>query len=135
MAGLNKVMLIGNLGRDPEMKYTASGLAIANMSLATTSKVKDETKTEWHRIIVFDKLAEICGQYLKKGSQAYFEGRLQTNEWTDKDGNKRWTTEIICHQMVMLGGKEQGQEQRQPQANTPQSAEPRTEDGKPQIPF
>ncbi|MBI9081613.1 MAG: single-stranded DNA-binding protein [Pseudodesulfovibrio sp.] len=104
MAGLNKVMLIGHLGRDPEVRYTQAGLAIANISLATTEKFKGEDRTEWHRLVVFDKLAEICSQYLKKGSQVYFEGRIQTKEY-EKDGIKRWSTEIVVNQMVMLGGK------------------------------
>ncbi len=105
---LNKVMLIGHLGRDPEMRYTASGLAIANINLATTERFKGEDRTEWHRIVVFDKLAEICGQYLTKGKQVYFEGRIQTREWTDKEGNKRWSTEVVANNMVMLGSRGDG---------------------------
>lgn len=134
MAGLNKVMLIGHLGRDPEMRYTASGLAIANINLATTERVKGEDRTEWHRIVVFDKLAEICGQYLTKGRQAYFEGRLQTREWTDKEGNKRWTTEIVCNTMQMLGGRgdsaprQGGYQQRPAQAPKPAPQEPAAQD-------
>ncbi|MBI9077359.1 MAG: single-stranded DNA-binding protein [Desulfatibacillum sp.] len=120
MAGLNKVMLIGNLGRDPEIRYTASGLAIATINLATTERFKGEDRTEWHRVVVFDKLAEICGQYLTKGKQVYFEGRLQTKEWTDKEGNKRWTTEIIANNMVMLGGRGEGQGQSSYQAKPAQ---------------
>ncbi|ACL06279.1 single-strand binding protein [Desulfatibacillum aliphaticivorans] len=142
MAGLNKVMLIGHLGRDPEMKYAASGLAIANINLATTEKFKGEDRTEWHRIVVFDKLAEICGQYLKKGSQAYFEGRLKTKEWTDKDGNKRYTTEIVANNMVMLGGRDagQGRQQRPAQQPTPEPGPshydgPPLDDGDDDIPF
>lgn len=110
MAGVNKVILVGHLGKDPEMRYAASGLAIANFSLATSENRKDkegnkETKTEWHRIVAFGKLAEICGEYLNKGKQIYIEGRIQTNKWEDKEGNTRYTTEIIASTMQMLGSK------------------------------
>lgn len=110
MSGVNKVILVGHLGKDPEMRYAASGLAIANFSLATTENNKDkegnkETKTEWHRIVAFGKLAEICGEYLVKGKQIYIEGRIQTNKWEDKEGNTRYTTEIIASTMQMLGSK------------------------------
>jgi len=107
--GLNKVMLIGNLGKDPEVKYTPNGTAVASFSLATAeSWVKDgkkETRTEWHKIVVWGKLAEICGEYLTKGKQVYLEGRIQTREWEDKEGIKRYTTEIVASQMIMLGSK------------------------------
>jgi single-strand DNA-binding protein len=108
--GLNKVQIIGNLGRDPEIRYTNSGSAIANVAVATTFVWKDkdgrkQDKTEWHRIVIFGKLAEIAGQYLKKGSQAYFEGRLQTSKWQDKEGHDRYTTEIVANEMQMLGGR------------------------------
>jgi single-strand DNA-binding protein len=108
MAGVNKVILIGNLGRDPELRYTASGQAVANFTLATTESIpkKDggrEDRTEWHRIVAWGKLAEICGEYLAKGRQIYVEGRIQTREWEDRDGNKRWTTEIVARNMQMLG--------------------------------
>jgi single-strand DNA-binding protein len=108
MAGLNKVILIGNLGRDPELRYTASGQAVANFTLATTESIpkKDggrEDRTEWHRIVAWGKLAEICGEYLAKGRQIYVEGRIQTREWEDRDGNKRWTTEVVARNMQMLG--------------------------------
>ena len=101
MASLNKVLLIGNLGQDPEMTYTQGGTAKAQLSIATQEKWKDkggdtQEKTEWHRVIAWGKLAEICGQYLTKGRQVYIEGRLQTRSWEDKDGNKRWTTEIVA---------------------------------------
>ncbi len=107
MAAVNKVILIGNLGRDPEIRYTKNGQAVATFSLATTEKWKNkngdrEEKTEWHRIVAWGKLGEICGEYLTKGKQAYIEGRLQTREWEDKDGNKRTTTEIVASNMVML---------------------------------
>jgi single-strand DNA-binding protein len=108
MAGLNKVMLIGNLGRDPEIRYTATGRPVANFTLATNEswlnqKGEREERTEWHNIVVWGKLAEICGEYLSKGKQVYLEGRIQTREWEDKEGNKRRTTEIVASQMVMLG--------------------------------
>ncbi len=106
MASLNKAMIIGRLGRDPEMRYTASGLAIANFSVATSEKRKDQDeKTEWHNVVAFDKLAEICGKYLVKGKLVFIEGRLQTSDWVDKDDNKRYKTEIIAYGMQMLDGK------------------------------
>jgi single-strand DNA-binding protein len=107
MAGLCKVCLIGHLGKDPEVKYTPEGLAIANFSLAATEKVKikgqNQDKTEWFKVVAFGKLGEICGQYLKKGKQVYIEGRLQSSEWTDQQGEKRFSLEVIAAQMVMLG--------------------------------
>jgi len=108
MAGVNKVILVGNLGRDPEVRYTKSGQAVASFSLATSERWtgKDgnkEEKTEWHRIVAWGKLGEICGEYLSKGKQVYIEGRLQTREWDDKDGNKKQTTEIVASNMTMLG--------------------------------
>ncbi len=113
MAGksLNKVLLIGNLGKDPELSYTASGVAIAKFSVATSERWKDQDgnnqeRTEWHNIIAWRKLAEICGQYLKKGSKIYLEGRLQTRSWDDKNtGVKRYTTEIIADNMIMRDSK------------------------------
>ncbi len=112
MAGksLNKVMLIGNLGKDPEVRYMASGAAVANFSLATNERYKDQEgnwneKPEWHRVVFFGKIAEVIGQYLNKGSKIYIEGRLQTRDWTDKDGNKKYTTEIVGREMIMLGGR------------------------------
>ncbi len=108
MAGVNKAILVGNLGGDPEIRYTPSGAAVANFSLATSEswKGKDgqkQDRTEWHKIVVFGKLAEICGEYLAKGKQVYIEGRIQTREWEDREGNKRKTTEIVANQMTMLG--------------------------------
>ena len=111
MSGLNKVMLIGRLGRDPELRYTPSGLAIANFSVATSEEWKDKNtgekkeRTEWHRIVAFGKLGEICGQYLSKGKQVYVEGRLQTRSW-EKDGVTRYTTEIVASDMQFLGAKD-----------------------------
>jgi len=109
--GINKVILVGNLGQDPEMKYTASGVAIANISVATTDSWNDKqtgekvTKTEWHRVVAFQRLAEIMGEYLKKGSQVYIEGKLQTRKWQDQNGQDRWSTEIVASDMQMLGGR------------------------------
>jgi single-strand DNA-binding protein len=108
--GVNKVILVGNLGRDPEVRYTPSGGAIANITLATTDQWKDkqtgqnQDRTEWHRVVMFGRLGEIAGEYLKKGSQIYIEGRLQTRKWQDKDGSDRYTTEIVANEMQMLGG-------------------------------
>ena len=113
MAGVNRVTLIGNLGRDPEVKYTPSGAAVANFSIATTEEWKDkntgekQSSTEWHRIVAWKRLGEICGEYLRKGSQVYIEGKLQTRQWEDRDGNKRYTTEIVAANMQMLGSRGQ----------------------------
>lgn len=116
--GVNKVILIGTLGNDPEMRYTADQRAIANVSLATNESWKDKNtgqmqdKTEWHRVVVFGKLAEIVGQYLKKGSQVYFEGKLQTRKWQDQSGQDRYSTEVVVDSftgvMQMLGGRSGG---------------------------
>jgi single-strand DNA-binding protein len=110
MASLNKVMLIGNLGKDPEVRYTTSGQAVASFNLATSEKFKNksgewEERTEWHRVTLWGKLAEIAGEYLAKGRTVYIEGRLQTRKWTDRDGNDKYTTEIVGDKMQMLGGK------------------------------
>ncbi|HYD34140.1 MAG TPA: single-stranded DNA-binding protein [Methylophilaceae bacterium] len=119
MASVNKVILIGNLGRDPELRYAASGDAIASFSIATTDNWKDkdgqkQERTEWHRISVFGKLAEICGEYLKKGAPVYVEGKLQTRKWQDKEGNERQTTEVVADRMQMLGGRSAASENEQP---------------------
>lgn len=113
MASVNKVILVGNLGRDPEMRYMPSGDALASFSIATTDTWKDKSgqrqeRTEWHRISMFGKQAEIAGQYLKKGSSVYIEGRLQTRKWTDKEGHERNTTEVVADRMQMLGGRAGG---------------------------
>ena len=111
MAGVNKVIIIGNLGRDPEVKYTPNGVAVANFSIATSEEWKDKNtgekqeKTEWHRIQAWRRLAEICGEYLKKGSQVYIEGSLKTRSWDDDNGNKRYVTEVVAYKMQMLGSK------------------------------
>ncbi len=105
---VNKVILVGNLGRDPEMRHTQKGRPVANFTLATNERWRDkdgqqQERTEWHRIVVWDRLAEICTEYLTKGKQVYIEGRLQTRQWEDREGNKRSTTEIVANQMQMLG--------------------------------
>ena len=111
MASVNKVIVLGNLGRDPETRYSADGAAITNVSIATTRKYKDasgqlQEETEWHRVVFFGRLAEIAGEYLKKGRPVYVEGRLKTRKWTDKDGNEKYTTEIVAENMQLLGGRE-----------------------------
>lgn len=109
--GVNKVILVGNIGQDPEVKYTASQQAVCNVSIATTDSWTDKTsgekqeRTEWHRVVFFRRLAEIAGEYLRKGSQIYIEGRLQTRKWQDQSGADRYTTEIIANDMQMLGGR------------------------------
>ena len=109
--GVNKVILIGNLGSDPDIRYTAGGAAVANISLATAESWKDresgekQERTEWHRVVFFGRLAEIVGEYLRKGSQVYIEGRLQTRKWQDKEGTDRYTTEIVASDMQMRGGR------------------------------
>ena len=112
--GVNKCIIVGNLGKEPEMRYTASGAAIANITVATSEVWNDKQsgekkeKTEWHKVTFFGKLAEIVGQYLHKGSKVYIEGRLETNKWQDKEGNDRYTTSIIAKEMQMLDGKKDG---------------------------
>lgn len=116
---VNKAILVGNLGKDPEIRYTASGTAVCNFSIATTESYKDkdgnrQEKTEWHNIVVWRQLAEICGKYLTKGKQIYIEGKLQTRKWEDRDGNDRYSTEIVADQMQMLGSKGDSPAQSQP---------------------
>ena len=111
MASVNKVILIGNLGRDPELRYTQGGQGVANFTLATNERWKDkdgqsQERSEWHRIVVWGKQAENCAQYLQKGRSCYIEGRLQTREWEDKEGNKRQTTEIVAQNVTFLGGRD-----------------------------
>jgi single-strand DNA-binding protein len=114
MASVNKVILIGNLGRDPEVRYSPDGAAIANLSVATTSSWKDKAsgerkdETEWHRVVFYGRTAEVAGEYLKKGRPVYIEGRLKTRKWTDKEGQEKYTTEIVGDTMQMLGGREGG---------------------------
>ena len=144
MAGVNKVVLIGRLGKDPEIRYFKDGTAVANFTIATSEEWKDKEtgdkkeRTEWHRIVAFRRLGEICGEYLSKGRQVYIEGKLQTREWEDKDGNRRWTTEIVAREMQMLGSRDQGQGNRDadsyqpPGMSGPQSGQTEPEDD---IPF
>lgn len=120
MASVNKVIIVGNLGRDPEVRYTADGAAICNVSIATTSSWKDKAsgekreETEWHRVVFYNRLAEIAGEYLKKGRPVYVEGRLKTRKWQDKDtGADKFTTEIVADQMQLLGGREDGGGERE----------------------
>jgi len=114
MASVNKAIILGNLGKDPEVRYSASGEAICNLTVATSESWKDKQTgekkelTEWHRVSFFGKIAEVCGQYLKKGSQVYIEGSIRTRKWTDKEGQERYTTEIKGEEMKMLGGKASG---------------------------
>ena len=115
MASLNKVLLIGNLGKDPEVRYTTSGTAVASFSLATSEKFKNkggewEERTEWHNVTLWDRLAEIAGEYLGKGKTVYIEGRLQTRKWQDKEGKDRYTTEIVGEKMQMLSKKDTGRD-------------------------
>jgi len=112
MSGINKVILIGRLGSDPEVRYTPSGVAVANFSVATSEEWKDKDsgekkeRTEWHRIVAWRRLGEICGEYLSKGRQVYVEGRLQTRSWDDRDGNKKYTTEIVASDIQFLGSRD-----------------------------
>ena len=140
MASLNKVLLIGNLGRDPESRYLPSGGAVCNFSIATTERYKDKSgqqqeKTEWLNIVIYNKLADIAGQYLRKGSSVYLEGKIQTRKWQDKNtGADRYTTEIVCDQMQMLGSRqEQGGSQEQ-QAPRPAASKPAQSAGQEQPP-
>ena len=112
--GINKVIIVGNLGADPDSRAMPSGNAVTNISVATSESWNDrdtgekQEKTEWHRVVFFNRLAEIAAQYLKKGSQVYVEGKLQTRKWEDKEGNERWTTEVVANQMQMLGDRMSG---------------------------
>lgn len=109
--GVNKVILVGNLGKDPEVRYTPSGSAVANVAIATSDQWKDkqtgeqQERTEWHRVVFFNRLAEVVGEYVKKGQQIYVEGRIQTRKWQDQSGQDRWSTEIVANEMQMLGGR------------------------------
>ena len=141
MASVNKVILVGNLGRDPEVRYTPGGSAVANFTLATTDRWNDPSgekkeRTEWHRIVVWGKQAEIAGEYLRKGRQVYVEGSLQTREWTDRDGNKRYTTEVRVQRFQMLGARP-GEERQPVPAHGPMEevAEPEAGFGEDDIPF
>ncbi|MEE2024300.1 MULTISPECIES: single-stranded DNA-binding protein [Alkalimonas] len=139
--GVNKVILVGNLGNDPEVRYMPQGGAVANLSVATSESWKDKNtgemkeQTEWHRVVIYQRLAEIAGEYLRKGSKVYLEGKLKTRKWTDKDNIERYTTEIVASEMQMLDGRNEGQnagggyqsqqapmQQRAPQSNFQQQA-------------
>ena len=144
--GVNKAIIVGTLGQDPEVRYTAGGSPVANISVATNENWKDrntgemQERTEWHRIVMFGRLAEIAQQYLKKGSQAYFEGRIQTRKWQDQSGNDRYSTEIVANEMQMLGGRSGGGSVPMDSGGTSQSrpAPPETapiDDGFDDIPF
>ena len=138
---VNKVILIGNLGQDPELRYTGNGTAVCNLRIATNESYKDKDgqlveKTEWHSVVAWSRLAEICGEYLKKGSRVYFEGSLQTRSWEDRDGNTRYTTEIKAREMMMLdsrggdidNGNDQRHSQPQPQPQPQHQAQSQTPD-------
>jgi len=138
MGSVNKVILIGNLGRDPELRHTPSGTPVANFTLATTDRWTDPSgerkeKTEWHRVVVWAKQAEIVGEYLHKGKQVYIEGSLQTREWTDREGNRRFTTEVRAQRVQMLGRA--SDERREVPAGAPAVAEPDPGFAEDDIPF
>ena len=128
--GVNKVILVGNLGNDPDMRYTAGGAAVANISIATAESWKDKNtgeqqeRTEWHRVVFFGRLAEIVGEYLRKGSQVYVEGRLQTRKWTNKEGHDQYTTEIVANEMQMLGSRSAGSSNYDSAPQSQQSSAP-----------
>ena len=130
MGGINKVILVGRLGQDPEVRYTPSGQPVANFSVATSEEWKDKNsgekqeRTEWHRIVAWRRLGEICGEYLRKGSQVYIEGRLQTRSWEDRDGNKRYTTEIVARDMQMLSSGARDQRPSAADDRSPPPGEP-----------
>lgn len=148
--GVNKAILIGNLGADPETRYTASGSAVSNIRLATSRQWRDrntgemQEETQWHRVVLFGKLGEIAGEYLRKGSKVYIEGRIQTRSWQDQQGQERWTTEIVAEEMQMLdsrgggsanmGGPSGGGQQR-PQQGGKEQPSPMDEDFDDDIPF
>jgi len=143
MSSVNKVILIGHLGKDPETRYMPNGEAVTNLTLATSETWKDKNsgekkeQTEWHRVTLYRKLAEVAGQYLKKGSLVYFEGKLQTRKWTDKEGIDRYTTEVIADTLQMLGSKQSGGEKpaEQPASTQPQGGSQRFSDMDDDIPF
>tara|TARA_B100001540_G_C15350761_1_gene436761 strand:+ start:51 stop:479 length:429 start_codon:yes stop_codon:yes gene_type:complete len=142
MAGVNKAIIVGNLGNDPEIRYSANGNAIASISVATSDRWKDKNtgeqqeRTEWHRVKLFGRLAELAGEYLKKGSQVYIEGRIQTSKYQDKDGNDRWSTEIVARDMTFLGGRASvGDSQGTPPASSPQRDSAPSGDFDDDIPF
>ncbi len=135
MASINKVILVGNLGQDPEVKYMPSGGAVTNISIATTDTWKDKAtgekkeNTEWHRVVFFNRLAEIVGEYLRKGSQVYIEGNLRTRKWQDQNGVDKYTTEIVAREMQMLGGRAGGSSDFAPSQGQQQSQQPQQQQG------
>ena len=136
MAGVNKIILVGRLGKDPEIRYTPGGAAVANFTVATSEEWKDretgekQERTEWHRIVAWRRLGEVCGEYLHKGSQVYIEGRIQSRSYDDKDGNRKYITEIIANRIQMLGRK--GEEPSEEEVTEPEAQET---DGDDDIPF
>lgn len=146
MPSINKVIIIGNVGRDPELRYSAAGAAVCNITVATSRNWKDKTsgekveETEWHRVVFYDRLAEIAGEYLKRGRSVYVEGRLKTRKWQDKEGVERYTTEIVAENMQMLGGRDDGERtappvQRQAPKPAPKSSASGFDDMDDDVPF
>ena len=131
MASINRATIIGNVGRDPELRYSAAGAAVCNITVATSRNWKDKTsgekveETEWHRVVFYDRLAEIAGEYLKKGRSVYVDGRLKTRKWADKDGVERYTTEIVAENMQMLGGRDDGERTERPAERPAQRRAPK----------
>lgn len=134
MSTVNKVILIGNLGADPELNYTSNGTAVANLSLATSSKVSGEDKTEWHRVTVWDKTAENVAKYMSKGSKMYVEGRLQTRSFEDAEGNTRYTTEVVANQVTFLDSKSADKEEA-PATKGKSSSQSKRRHSRDEIPF
>ena len=137
MVGVNKVILVGNLGADPEVRYSSAGTAVVNFRLATSENWTNkeggkETRTDWHRVVAFGKLGEICAEYLRKGKQVYVEGKLRTRSWDDKEGNKKWITEVVASSMVMLG---QVAEQAKAMGGEPGEVPPEPQHQEDDIPF
>lgn len=141
MRGVNKAIIVGTLGNDPDVKYSASGATICNISIATNESWKDKNsgeqveRTEWHRVVLFNKLGEVAAQYLHKGGQVYIEGRLQTRKWQDQSGNDRWSTEIVADQMQMLGGNPNKPTSQASASTKPQEPAPPADGGFDDIPF
>lgn len=138
MAGVNKVILVGNLGKDPEVRHLDNGRAVANFSLATSETFKNKqgervTNTEWHNVVLWTPLAEIAERFLKKGNQVYIEGKLTTRSWDDQEGNKRYTTEVVGRELTLLGGRPEGDNSNTPASQSPVSSIP--EDDSDDLPF
>ena len=141
MSSVNKALIIGNLGQDPEIKYTQSGSPVANLSVATSERWKDKStgdqkeQTEWHRVVVFGRLAEIAEQYLKKGSKVFIEGKIQTRDWEDSEGRKRYTTEVVAREMTMLDSKFSADSSSDSSDATPKETASKDSDFEEDIPF